>query len=82
MIHGDLNKSISRCFNSISILSEQMKELAVQQKHTLERITDSIKLYDDHEARLRQIEKRIWTAAGIAAVAGSVLSSLIPFGGA
>jgi hypothetical protein len=35
------------------------------------------RMVDDHEQRLRDLEKRVWSAAGIATVSGVIISQLI-----
>lgn len=40
------------------------------------------RMVDDHEQRLRDLEKRVWSAAGIATVAGVVISQIIAMLGA
>lgn len=40
------------------------------------------RMVDDHEQRLRDLEKRVWSAAGIATVAGVVISQIIGMLGA
>lgn len=35
------------------------------------------RMVDDHEQRLRDLEKRVWSAAGIATVLGVVISQII-----
>lgn len=40
--------------------------------------TNSAKTVDDHEARIRSLEKWIWRASGISAVAGGLVGWLVP----
>jgi len=40
------------------------------------------RIVEDHEQRLRDLEKRVWSAAGIATVLGVVISQIIAMLGA
>lgn len=49
------------------------------------KLDHSLTKVDDHEARLRILEKKVWGAAGsaavLAAIAVSVLNNMMPLGG-
>lgn len=56
----DVSRDLQKDVTNLDAKFEEMKK-AVEDRHT------------DHEHRLRSLEKKVWLAAGIAAVAGAGL---------
>ena len=51
--------------------------IIVRDDLTTMKATDTASRVDDHETRLRAVEKWIWGAAGIGAVGGAVLGQVV-----
>lgn len=52
--------------------------IIVRDDLTAIKATDTAKRVDDHETRLRAVEKWVWGAAGIGVIGGAALGQVVP----
>lgn len=79
-LHKALNDALLTLTQGLSQLTQEVRELATHQKLVDAQLANGVRLHDDHETRLRVIEKKVWAAGlgggGIGALGGALLAQL------
>lgn len=60
------------------ITLREVYDLVVEVKDSVAVVPAHAKALDDHETRIRALERKVWLVAGAAAVAGGLLGNLSP----
>jgi hypothetical protein len=60
------------------ITLREVYDLVVEVRDTVAIVPTHAKTLDDHEGRIRALERKVWLAAGAAAVIGGVAGKFLP----